>query len=306
MAEEEEGTNDAAAKFSESIEAVQAAVAEEEEQETEAQLEKESRDVLVDLLLNKGLYYAINAESDVGVRIINMLRQGDTVGFDTYCIGCKRETTFRIQTQKVATRSIGGRYAIHVTPPSIFAARAVCQRGFHVYTYVFTDSDDRLTKIGQTPSVADLSFGELRAIDRSLDKEDRTELGKAIGLSAHDTAIGAFVYLRRVFERMIQRAHERQSEVGNAVKGFETMRMEDRIAALKDELPEKVVENSAVFSVLSVGLHELTEEQCAKHFPVMKAVLFQMLEQEEHKRKAAATARETDAALQKILSDPKA
>ena len=81
------------------------------------------------------------------------------------------------------------------------------------------------------------------------------------------------------------------------------MRIDERIAALKDELPEKVVQSSAVFSVLSVGLHELTEEQCAQYFPVLKAVLFQMLEQEEHKRKAEITARETEAALQRILSN---
>ncbi len=83
------------------------------------------------------------------------------------------------------------------------------------------------------------------------------------------------------------------------------MRMEDRIAALKDELPSSVVQNSGVFAVLSIGIHELTETQCAKHFPVLKAVLFQMLEQEEHKRKAAVAAAETEAALQRILSNPK-
>ncbi len=80
--------------------------------------------------------------------------------------------------------------------------------------------------------------------------------------------------------------------------------MDEKVAALKDELPALVVRNSGVFSILSLGLHELTEEQCTEHFPVIKAVLFQMLEQEEHKRKAAMTQRETEAALQRILSDP--
>ncbi len=83
------------------------------------------------------------------------------------------------------------------------------------------------------------------------------------------------------------------------------MRMDERVAALKGELPESVVKNSGVFSVLSIGIHELTEEQCGKHFPVLKAVLFQMLEQEEHKRKAVIAASETEAALQRILSNPK-
>jgi hypothetical protein len=160
-----------------------------------------------------------------------------------------------------------------------------------------------VTKIGQSPSTADLAFGEVRTIDKSLDDLDRRELGKALGLYAHDTALGAFVYLRRVFERMVARAYERQAAAGHPIDGFDGMPMDKRIAALKDELPEKVVKNSVVFSVLSLGLHELTEEQCAKYFPVLKAVLFQMLEQEEHKRKAATTARETDLALQQVLSD---
>jgi hypothetical protein len=152
--------------------------------------------------------------------------------------------------------------------------------------------------------MADIAFGELRTIDRSLERIDRTELGKALGLFSHDAAIGAFAYLRRVFERMIDRSYERQSSAGHPVQGFADMRMDEKVAALKDELPEMVVRNSAVFSVLSLGLHELTEEQCTKHFPVIKAVLFQMLEQEEHKRKAAMTQRETEAALQRILNDP--
>jgi hypothetical protein len=152
--------------------------------------------------------------------------------------------------------------------------------------------------------LADIAFGELRTIDKSLEPIDRTELGKALGLFSHDSAIGAFAYLRRVFERMIDRSYERQSKGGHPVEGFAEMRMDEKVAALKDELPDMVVRNSGVFSILSLGLHELTEEQCTKHFPVIKAVLFQMLEQEEHKRKAAMTQQETEAALQRILSDP--
>lgn len=83
------------------------------------------------------------------------------------------------------------------------------------------------------------------------------------------------------------------------------MPMDRRISALKEELPPRVVRNSAVFSVLSLGLHELTEEQCAEYFPVLKAVIFQMLEQEEHKRRATVAEQETDNALQRILAKSK-
>lgn len=265
-------------------------------------VEAAGRQMAFDLLFMNGLYADAPNDGAVGEIVEDCIRNG-RFAFDAYCVSCKRETTFRVAARELQHRGIANRPGVTITPPALLAVHATCQRDFNIYTYVVKVGADKFTKIGQIPSMAAIAFGELRAIDRSLDEVDRLELGKALGLHAHDTAIGAFVYLRRVFERMVHRAHERQSEAGHPVQGFEGMRMEQRIAALKDQLPERVVQNSAVFSVLSVGLHELTEEECTKYFPVLKAVLFQMLEQEEHKRKAAATARETETAFNRILTD---
>lgn len=266
---------------------------------------KEAEAITVDMLTNKGLYARFDATTEVGDIVHDILREGSPITFDTYCVGCRDRSTFRTQTERVGTRSISNRPGQTIVSPRIFAASVICQRAGHIYSYIFAKPGDEVIKIGQLPSTADVSFGELRSIDKSLDPTDRSELGTALGLFAHGTVLGAFVYLRRVFERMIWRAHERQSAAGHPIEGFATMRMDERIGALKDELPPSVVQNSGVFSVLSIGIHELTEEQCAKHFPVLKAVLFQMLEQEEHKRKASIAASETEAALQRILANPK-
>lgn len=267
-------------------------------------IETEARQVAFDLLFVQGLYASVAMDTPVGGAIEEKLRYA-AFGFDAYCVSCKRETTFRVAAKEIAGRGASSRYSVHTpTPPTIFAVHATCQRDWTVYTYVVQTAGQKMTKIGQWPSMADIAFGELRAIDKSLDEVDRRELGKALGLFSHDAAIGAFGYLRRVFERMIDRAYERQANAGHPVEGFADMRMDEKMAALKDELPEMAVRNSGVFSILSLGLHELTEEQCTKHFPVIKAVLFQMLEQEEHKRKAAMTQRDTEAALQRILADP--
>jgi hypothetical protein len=270
--------------------------------EEQKRISGEARKQAFDLLFVQGLYAQASLTTPAGKALERSLRDG-VFAFDQYCVECKRETTFRVGAMPVANRGLGGgnKSGVNVIPPMLLSVSATCQRDFTVYLYVLKFGTEKVTKIGQWPSTADIAFGELRTIDKSLDDDDRRELGKALGLHAHDTAIGAFVYLRRVFERMVRRAHERQSAAGHPVDGFDGMRMDERIAALKDELPEKVVQNSAVFSVLSVGLHELTEEKCAQYFPVLKAVLFQMLEQEEHKRKAAITARDTDSALQRIL-----
>lgn len=270
-----------------------------QKQETE-RAKAEGRQAAFDLLFVNGLYFSVPITGSVGEITEDCIRNG-AFAFDAYCISCKRETTFRVSSREISSRGL--RPGVTVNPPALFSVTATCQRDWTVYAYVLRADDEKITKIGQTPSMADVAFGELRTIDRSLDEVDRRELGKALGLHAHDTAIGAFVYLRRVFERMVHRAHERQSQAGHPIEGFDAMRMDERIAALKDELPERVVQSSAIFSVLSIGLHELTEDQCTKYFPVLKAVLFQMLEQEEHKRKATLTARDTETALQRILTD---
>lgn len=293
----------AADEFAAGLNAAQALLDAHAAEEKKKLLVQECRKTVIDFLLHKGLYSTVDTDTEVGPLVLDELRKAQTTSFDSYCVGCKQEATFRIQTHVVPRPSIGGRHSERVVPPSLFGVDAVCQRNFHVYTYVFAKRGKQLIKIGQLPSLAEIAHGELRGIGKSLDAVDRSELGKALGLHAHDTALGAFVYLRRVFERMVQRAHDRQSAAGHPIEGFDGMRMDARIAALKDELPQKVVQNSKVFSVLSVGIHELTEDQCSRYFPVLKAVLFQMLGEEEYRRKAAITALETDAAFQQILSD---
>lgn len=278
--------------------AVKPEISEEETKRIASEAKREA----FNLLFVQGLYASASLTTPAGEELEDALRNNG-FSFDAYCKACKRETTFRIGTYPVVNRGIRTRLGENVIPPKLLSLNATCQRDYTVYSYILKFEDKQVTKIGQWPSTADIAFGELRSIDKCLDDQDRLELGKALGLHAHDAAIGAFVYLRRVFERMVERTHRRQSEAGNPVAGFDAMRMDERIAALKGELPEKVVQNSAVFSVLSVGIHELTEEQCTKYFPILKAVLFQMLEQEEHKRKAAITARETDAAFQRILNE---
>lgn len=264
--------------------------------------------VAVELLLLQGLYGSIEVkdEDQIARTAERLIREGDIGTYDCFCTGCKKETPFIVKPIDLETkggRLRGGDALTNAFAPNVIAIRAVCQRDLTTYLYAFHKAGTRLIKIGQHPSMADIAFGELKDIDKTLEPMDRKELGKAIGLFSHDAASGAFVYLRRVFERMIRRAHDRQTERrGAAVEGFDGMRVDEKIAALKDELPERVVKNSAVFSVLSAGIHELDDDECKKLFPVLKAVIFQMLEQEEHKRRREIAERETDAAFQALLT----
>jgi hypothetical protein len=274
-----------------------------EEVEAARQLRQKGREVALELLLSKGVYSSISNEDDIGKQAEGNLRQAKIGTYDCYCTRCKQVTPFIIGPITLVSSGGGLRRGIAAaSQPAIFGVTSICQRDSTSYTYIFRVLEGKLIKIGQHPSMADISFGELKEIDKGLDEFDRKELGTALGLFSHDAASGAFVYLRRVFERMISRAHDRLAQRAGAVADFDKKRMDEKIEALGDELPDRVVKNRAVFKVLSRGIHELTDQQCKALFPVVKAVIFQMLEQEEHKRRKLRAEAETDAALAAMIA----
>lgn len=257
------------------------------------------------LIFNDGLYASVDISTDVGRSAMEKIGRAQLGVVDCYCTGCRKETSFIIRAFNPVSRGGGLSNGDRIDKTSfaqLSGLLAVCQRDNTVYQYAFICHNNKLTKVGQWPSVADVAFGELKTIDHSLEEQDRKELGQALGLYSHDAVIGAFAYLRRVFERMIERAYRSYQQAGNQISGFNTLKMDQKIAELREVLPENVVEHSAVFSVLSLGLHELTDEDCRDIFPLMKAVIFQMLEAEEHARQAAIKRRDTDSAFNALLS----
>ena len=96
--------------------------------------------------------------------------------------------------------------------------------------FFFQLKDLTLTKIGQSPSLADLWSDTDSGYKAVLEEEKLRELKRAIGLSAHGVGIGAFVYLRRVFEYLVQCAHEAAStEDGWDEEQYAKSRIVDRI-----------------------------------------------------------------------------
>lgn len=141
-----------------------------------------------------------------------------------------------------------------------------------------------LEKIGQYPSYATIAQGYIKSHRRLLSKQDNEELTKAVGLAAHDAAIGAFAYIRRIFERVIRKCFEDNKATEGWTEEQYKVRMEDRILLMKDHLPEFVVESRKLYSILSSGVHELTEEQCRTFFPVARESILLILSENQRKK----------------------
>lgn len=65
----------------------------------------------------------------------------------------------------------------------------------HHLDYVILTQGNIMLKIGQYPSVADLTFPELKEFRKVVSADDLKELRKAIGLHAQGIGVGAFVYV---------------------------------------------------------------------------------------------------------------
>ncbi len=140
-----------------------------------------------------------------------------------------------------------------------------------LFFFVFI-GEDTITKVGQIPSLADLQFAEIgKKYNKSLDRDDMKEFKKAIGLAAHGVGAGSFVYLRRIFEKLIDEAYsENSSDIKIDKANYIKQRMDEKVETLKDFLPSQLVSMKRIYSILSSGVHTLSEEDCLKYFPALK------------------------------------
>lgn len=142
-----------------------------------------------------------------------------------------------------------------------------------------------ISKVGQYPSVADFHIGQIHKYDKVLTKDKMKELTKAIGLAANGIGIGSFVYLRRIFEYLVFEAFEiaKTENLDFDVNAFAVVRMNEKIQMLSGFLPSFLVENYAIYGILSKGIHELSEEECKEYFAVLKLSIEMILEEKLEK-----------------------
>lgn len=176
----------------------------------------------------------------------------------------------------------------------------------HHLDYIVTTDDSKMRKIGQFPSIADMAKPELKEYQKLLTKADMNELRRAVGLHAQGIGVGSYVYLRRVFERIIDQAKETAINEGKIdAEGFAIAHVNERVKMLRDYLPPMLTSSSAFYSIVSKGIHELSEENCIDYFPVLFDAIMLILKQWETARQEKAAEARLSAELSKIATEIK-
>jgi hypothetical protein len=165
-----------------------------------------------------------------------------------------------------------------------------CARnGTHTVYFHLLIVDRAIQKTGQYPSFADIAVDESKTYRSVLSREDASEFHKAIGLAAHGVGIGSFVYIRRIFERLIRRRFDEfKAQEGWADEEYERRRTVERIELLADHLPPYLVQNKKLYAILSQGIHELDEQACLSFFEVARASTVIILDEDKRKKEEEA------------------
>lgn len=253
-------------------------------------------------------YPLYNADHTDLLNLLYFKEDNDTYNhlriIDSYCTICKKDTTFNSEESNIDEFSdlliSSGMYA---GPPGythkvtlieelekkcVFTRKFNCPRhpndSSHSQIFLFRVIGTTLIKVGQHPTLADLSKEEIKKY-RSLNDGIYSELNRAIGLSTHGVGIGSFVYLRRIIEKHIlapkinELILERKTTKENLLK----YDFKEKINFAKDKLPTFLVENKKIYSILSKGIHELEEEECKEYFPILRMSIEIILDEEIEK-----------------------
>ncbi len=209
---------------------------------------------------------------------------------DCFCHDCGRNSVFnRIEHPHCEKRA----HFINYIFPLWFA----CSRDEnHKAVFVFRAHKGTIQKIGQHPSIADLATPDFQKYRRVLSNERFGEFTRGVGLASHGIGIGAFVYLRRIFESLIEKAQNAAANNSDWDQpSCERARMDEKIKMLKQHLPSFLVTNRALYSIMSCGIHTLSESECLRSFRIVKVGIELILDEQLEKYERDLKIRQTEA-----------
>lgn len=229
--------------------------------------------------------YLIDADS--AGNIFNIINTNET--FDAFCKECNENSVFRIYKYRGYAPYYSGQWGnVPGTPDlklkmyfeqilnnSAFSVEMQCSRNQnHILLVNLVIQDSKIMKVGQYPSLYDEYIPELKGYEKITTKENIEEFKKALLLNTHGYGAASFVYLRRIFERLVEKMHEKESKKdGWNEETYRNARMSDKIEILSDSLPESLVESSTAFNILSIGIHALSDKECGEYFDGLRSAI---------------------------------
>ena len=177
-----------------------------------------------------------------------------------------------------------------------------CLMKHHLDFIVVTDGNV-MRKIGQYPSFIDLSSYELKEYQKSMSKQDEKEFKSAEMLYSMGMGIGAFAYLRRIFERIIAEAEKMAIDNKEFNESdFANCHIKEKVKKLKQYLPKSMSDNTSFYKVVSEGIHNFNDKECIENYETLKHFIVTFFREKDNLRREKEEKKRYESSLNRISS----
>ena len=207
---------------------------------------------------------------------------------ELFCPICKKRRIFCFQNSefvKVYWRGNNIQYCNSVkeflSEVDYFSVRAQADCEHNLLVIFKKIDDSTIMKVGQYPSIYDLNEEiNNRTFLKMLDEEYEGYYKNACSLYSFNTCIGAIIYLRRIFEKiLLDTYNENKESIDLSLEDFKKLRMENKLKKLSNHLPSILFEQgfNIIYTKISDGVHNLSEDECQQIFPILKNAIEEIL-----------------------------
>lgn len=207
---------------------------------------------------------------------------------ELFCPICKKRRIFCFQNSEFVKVFWGSNNIMYCNSVKEFLskadyfsvrAQADCK---HNLLVIFKKIDNStIMKVGQYPSIYDLNEEiNNRTFLKMLGEEYEGYYKNACSLYSFNTCIGAIIYLRRIFEKiLLDTYNENKESINLSLEDFKKLRMENKLKKLRNNLPSILFEQgfNIIYTKISDGIHNLSEDECQQMFPILKNAIEEIL-----------------------------
>ncbi len=240
-----------------------------------------------DKIINEDLLLkAIGSEINVKSEDFEFLfpTYSKSIKVELYCPRCKEKRIFKCSDVTTAgyylSKSVNEALIVHNNELLIYDFSCEYNHSFKVSFE--TLGKGNLVKFGQYPSSMYFSKEINDNIIKELDESEKEYYLLSIKSKENNLNIASVVYLRRVFESLIEKAKNKSKT------DFTGMKTKDIIKQLvKENLLNEMLKSTGynvLYSLLSDGVHNLSEEECNEQFKLLKSAIEIILEDEIYKK----------------------
>ncbi|WP_127942763.1 hypothetical protein [Mycoplasma sp. ATU-Cv-703] len=244
---------------------------------------------------------------------------GERIKLENFCSGtdCKKERVFEslkidlshitgrqanvvysMQSQKRLDRK--GEYQWSNKAPLFTQIILKCTYCDELHSIALYVREGSLTKIGQFPSPVKEYELKYQKYAKQLGRYYNELLEASFSFSTGQ-GIGAFVYLRRILEHLVNTKYQKLPKPKEKAKFQEKMTAVER--AEKIIPPDFTDERDQLYTLLSNGVHRYTEQECRKLYPFLKMLIECILDKELAKKEEAQKIKDAKIIMKKKIEE---